>query len=340
MIEALIVLLWPVGVGTILTVTAFWARSRRSAPVATAPMNGHGASEADATVRPRSARSSIIGLLLILAVGAFVVYALTALLGLLVMHAGPAIDEPIYRWTIQHQVPFWTRFMYGVTEVGGIWTSWGAAAVAAVCLAAFYRRNKWLPPVVLGAAIVFDQSIGLALRHTFERPGLPESSGGAFPSGGCDCIVLVYGLVAYLICRELGGNKRTTIWAAGVVGALAFSQAYSCGYLTLHWFTDIISGLVYGTLVLVVFIVTIWLVDGPARKVVAEVSSRFAVSGQHGPKPVLPCRILSAWRSRRGCTRPCGRTGIRGCPRAGTAWMSWLPYSGQRQPLCRWSAAM
>jgi membrane-associated phospholipid phosphatase len=285
MIKALLILLWPAGIGAILAVTALLAKrsdSPASAP-ATAPMNGHNGS--DPLVSPRSARSSIIGLLLILAAGAVVVYAVTALLGILVIHAGPTIDKPIYTWTIDHRVRFWKSVMDRVTEVGDTWTIWGAAATAAVCLAAFRRNNKWLPPVAFGAAIVFEHYVALALRHTFERSGPPDSPYGTFPSGGCDRIFVFYGLIAYLIWRERSGSKPTAIWSAGVVGALAFSEAYSRGYLTRHWFTDIISGLIYGALILAVFIVAVRLVDGPARKAVASMPGHPAASDQPTPAP-------------------------------------------------------
>jgi membrane-associated phospholipid phosphatase len=282
MTQMLVVLLWPVGLGAILVATALLARrSGYPAPAAIAQMGG-----SDPLVGLRSARSSIIGLLLILAVGVGVVFALSLLLGLLATHAGPSIDKPIYSWMIHHRVSFWVWVMDRVTKVGNTWTTWGAAVAAAVCLAALYRSSKWLPPVALGAAIVLDHYLVLALRHTFKRPGPPDSVNGVFPSGGCDRIFVVYGLIAYLIWRELSGNKRMAIWASGVVASLGFSEAYSRGYLTLHWFTDIISGIIYGVLLLVVFIATIRLVDGPARKPEAELPDRSHVlSGQRVPAP-------------------------------------------------------
>ena len=284
MMEALAVLLWPLGLGAILVATALLARrSGDPAPPATARMNGH--SDGDALVIPRSARSSIVGLLLILAVGGIVVFALSVLLGMLAVHAGPSIDKPIYTWMTHHRVGLWESVMDRVTKVGDTWTTWGAAAAAAVCLAAFYRRNKWLPPVALGAAIVLDHYLVLALRHMFERPGPPDSVLGMFPSGGCDRIFVLYGLIAYLIWRELSGSKRMAIWTSGVVAALGFSEAYSRGYLSLHWFTDIISGLVYGALLLAVFIATIRLVDGPARKIEAELPGLHMPSSHHAPAP-------------------------------------------------------
>ena len=228
-------------------------------------MNGHGGG--DVAVAQRGARSSIVGMLLILAVGAVGVYALTCLLGVLVVHAGPDLDKPVHSWMIHHQVHFWKAVMDRLTKMGNTWTTWGAAAAAAACLAALYRKHKWLPPVVFGAAIVIDHFLTLALRHTFHRLGTPESPLGTFPSGGCDRIIVFYGLIAYLIWREVSGRKSTAIWLAGVVAALAFTEGYSRVYLSLHWFTDAVSGLIYGGLVLAVFITTIRLVEGPARQV-------------------------------------------------------------------------
>jgi membrane-associated phospholipid phosphatase len=260
MLKALVVLLWPAGIAVILVGAALLARRRAGrVPPSHAAMNGHG----DVAVTRRAARSSIVGMLLILAVGAVAVYALTCLLGVLIVHAGPAVDKPVYSWMLHHRVHFWKGVMERLTKVGNTWTTWGAAAVAAACLAAFYRKHKWLPPVVLGAAIVIDHYLTLALRHTFHRLGPPESPLGTFPSGGCDRIVVFYGLIAYLIWREVSGRKSTAIWLAGVVAALAFTEAYSRVYLTLHWFTDAISGLIYGGLILAVFIATVRLVDGP-----------------------------------------------------------------------------
>jgi membrane-associated phospholipid phosphatase len=267
--NALVVLLWPVGIAAILAVTALLAkRSGRSSPPATASMNGHHGG--DLLVGVRAARSSIIGMLLILVVGAVAVYALTSVLGVLIVHTGPSIDKPIYYWMIHHRVHFWKSAMDRLTKIGDTWTTWGAAVAAAVCLAAFYRSHKWLPPVALGAAIFIDHYLTIVLRRTFHRIGPPGSPLGTFPSGGCDRIIVFYGLIAYLIWREISGSRRAAIWSAGVVAALAFSEAYSRGYLTLHWFTDIISGLIYGGLILAVFIITIRVVVGPARQKAAD----------------------------------------------------------------------
>ena len=286
MFKALVVLVWPVGIGAIFLLTALavkrWARDRS---VPTTPLNGHG----DTLTALRTARSSIVGMLLILAVGALAVYALTCLLGVLVVHVGPSIDKPVYSWMIHHRVHVWKGVMNRLTKTGNTWTTWGAAAAAAACLAAFYRRDKWLPPVVLGAAIVIDHYLTLALRHTFHRLGPPDSPLGTFPSGGCDRVIVFYGLIAYLIWRAASGRRSTAIWLAGVVAALGFSEAYSRVYLTLHWFTDAVSGLIYGGLILAVFIATISLVDGPGRGAIVP-----AEAEAEAEAPTWPIRATSA----------------------------------------------
>jgi membrane-associated phospholipid phosphatase len=264
-LKILVALLWPVGIVAILAATAMLARrAGRTSPQASGPQSEAGG--INSIVGLRAARSSITGMLLILVVGAVAVYALTCLLGVLVVHTGLSIDKPIYGWMTHHRIHFWKAVMERLTKVGNTWTTWGAAGAAAVCLAAFYRKDKWLPPVALGAAVVIDHYLTLALRHTFHRLGPPDSPFGTFPSGGCDRIFVFYGLIAYLIWREVSGRKATAIWAAGIVAALGFSEGYSRGYLTLHWFTDIISGLIYGSLILAVFIVTIRLVAGQGIK--------------------------------------------------------------------------
>jgi membrane-associated phospholipid phosphatase len=265
MFRALVVLVWPAAIIAILAVTALLARRQGREPAPATGQRRPEGSGSDVVVARRAARSSIIGMLLILAVGAVAVYAVTCLLGVLVVHAGPTIDKPIYTWMIHHREHVWKAVMNRLTKVGDTWTTWGACAAAAACLAAFYRKDKWLPPAALGAAIVIDHFLTLALRHTFHRLGPPDSPLGTYPSGGCDRIFVFYGLIAYLIWREVSGRRSTAIWSAGVVTALAFSEAYSRFYLTLHWTTDILSGLIYGGLILAVFIVTIRLVAGPGR---------------------------------------------------------------------------
>ena len=197
-------------------------------------------------------------------VGGAVAYKLMELLGPAVVNHGPAIDEPIRQWTENHQVKWWASVMERVTKVGNTWTTWGAAGTAAVTLAVAWPRRKWVPPAALGAALLVDKYVTLALRHRFGRLGPPGSPGGTYPSGGVDRVVFLYGLIAYLLWREFSGSRQGKAWAVGAVAALSFNEAYSREYLSKHWFSDILSGLLYGAILLAPVIAAVRLVAGPA----------------------------------------------------------------------------
>jgi membrane-associated phospholipid phosphatase len=221
--------------------------------------------------------------------GAVLVYGVMTAVGVLVIHAGPALDQPVFSWTLTHRMSSWARVMSRLTKIGNPWTTWGACFAAAVCLAVTWRRNRWLPPAAFAAAIVTDHYLTLALRHTFHRIGPPGSPGGTFPSGGVDRCILFYGLIAYLLWREFSGRRRTAIWAGTAVAALAFNEAYSRWYLGLHWTTDVLSGLLYGSLLLLVVIGSVRLVLGPAAgpagpPAPAVISSPAAAAPAGGPR--------------------------------------------------------
>ena len=190
-------------------------------------------------------------------------YGVMVMLGPTVVNRGPAIDEQIVRWTSTHQVDVWAAIMERLGKIGNTWTTWGAAGTAAVCLGAAWRQHKWLPPAALGAAILVDHYVTLALRHKFGRPGPPGSPGGTYPSGGCDRVVFLYGLIAYMLWREFSGSQSGKAWAIGAVTALSFNEAYSRQYLSKHWFTDILSGLLYGAVLLAPFIAAVRSIAGP-----------------------------------------------------------------------------
>ncbi len=208
-----------------------------------------------------------IKLAFIAGVGTVAAFGVMCLLGLLVVYHGLAIDRPVFHWVTGHQVHAMAALMNRLTKIGDTWTAWGAAAAAAVCLAVTWRTKRWVPPVALASAIFLDHYATQALRHVFHRPGPPTSLLGTYPSGGVDRCIVFYGLIAYLLWREFSGRQQTAIWAGAVVAALGFNEAYSRVYLSLHWFTDALSGLVYGILLLAAFVVAVRSVAGRTEAV-------------------------------------------------------------------------
>jgi membrane-associated phospholipid phosphatase len=195
--------------------------------------------------------------------GAAASYGVMAAIGPVVVGRGPSIDEPIVRWTNAHQVRTWAAIMERLGKIGNTWTTWGAAGTAAACLAASWPRRRWLPPAVLSSALLVDHYVTLALRRTFRRPGPPGSPRGTYPSGGCDRVVLFYGLIAQMIWREFSRTEQGRILSIGAISALAFNEACSRQYLSKHWFTDIVTGTFYGGVLLLPFMAAVRWIAGP-----------------------------------------------------------------------------
>lgn len=287
----LLVALWPAGIAAITAATVVAAR-RASRVDDRAPQRlQHGPNKQcdanraadDASLVPAGTGTpeapellpDLIRLGALSAAAGVAGYGVMSIIGPPIINHGLAIDEPLYRWINDNQVRPWAAVLDRLNKVGNTWTTWGAAGAAAACLGVAWPRQKWLPPTALGSAIVVDHYATLALRHRFNRLGPPSSPLGTYPAGGPDRVILFYGLIAHMLWREFSGSKGGKIWAIGSVTALAFHQAYCREYLSKHWFTDILSGLLYGGVLLAPFIAAVRLIAGPVR----------AQLGGPGPRP-------------------------------------------------------
>jgi undecaprenyl-diphosphatase len=260
--DSLVALLWPLGM--LLIVALGWSLTRRG----DAPIAVRGTWVTRRTPLPRSlpvVRGSLVLTGWVLAGAAGVVCIMTALGASLVVHHGHVIDAPIYNFVVHHQTHVWSRAMARATKIGNTWTTWGAGLAGAACVAAGARRNRWLPLAAFALVILVDHYATLGLRHIFERPGPPPHPHGTYPSGGVERTILFYGLLAYFLWRELSPTRRVAVWSAAIVGALVYSEMFTRIYLRMHWFTDGISGLLYGCLFLAVFVFAVRIVAGPAE---------------------------------------------------------------------------
>jgi membrane-associated phospholipid phosphatase len=206
----------------------------------------------------------LVGIGVVTGAGGALAYKVMELLGPAVINQGPVIDEPIHHWTADHQVKWWGAVMEKATKIGNSQPSWGVAGAAAATLAVAWPRRKWVPPAALAAAFGVEKCVTLALRRRFSRPGPPSSPLGTYPSGGVDRVVYLHGLIAYMLWREFSGSPQGKAWAIGAVAALSFNEAYSREYTGKHWFSDILSGLLYGAILLAPSIAAVRLFAGPA----------------------------------------------------------------------------
>jgi membrane-associated phospholipid phosphatase len=263
--KILLVLVWSAGIAVILGLAALLARRARAPSPGTPPNGAQPVGPTTAASAPdEPVLRTVARFLAVVVAGVAVVFAVMALLGLIVVHAGPAVDKPIFHWVSLHRVHVWTHEMKSLTKIGDTWTTRAAAVTAAVCLAVTWSRMRWLPPVALGTLMVVHRGLTHAIHLVNGRIGPPGHLHGTFPSGGSERCIVFYGLIAYLIWREFSGRRPAAIWAAAVVACLAFNEGYSRIYLGMHWTTDVLSGWFYGLLLLAVFIAAVRLVAGPA----------------------------------------------------------------------------
>lgn len=291
-IKLLLILIWPVGVGLILMATAVVAR-RDPGRLAGPGISRFGTSDLPARHAdlPSQYRRLAVATV-VLGVGLAAAFLVMTVAGLIIVHGGPTIDKPLFNWlAAHHREHVWKSLMSETTQFGYKWTTWGAAATAGVILALTWGENRWLPPVVLGSLIVVDHYVVRVITVTFHRVPPPGATQGTFPSGGCDRVIVFYGLIAYLLWRELSGRRGPLIWAAGVVAALGFNESYSRTYLGLHWFTDTIGGLLLGCLELAVFVVAVEL--AAPRRVPALIAGR----------PVMPRQLTTGQHPAGGVPR-------------------------------------
>ncbi len=262
MAKLLAILLWPAGIAVVVAAGTLLTRRL---PAAGRPLRAAGA--ATAAQPGRGERGTAVRgagrFLVFLAAGFAVIYVVMVLLAAVAVHVGPAINRPVFHWTVAHRLHAWERGMRLVTGIGNGPALAAAASTAAVALAVTWRRHRWLPPVAMAALLAALYFLTLAISHTVPEAPPPVPTAGGFPSGGCASVVALSGLIAYLLWREFSGQRRAAVWAGTVVVALGFSEGYSRGYVTEHWFLDILGGLLYGGLLLLLFIAAVRFIAGP-----------------------------------------------------------------------------
>ncbi|MDY0331522.1 MAG: HAD-IC family P-type ATPase [Thiomonas sp.] len=141
--------------------------------------------------------------------------------------------------------PLMDRAMIAVTELGDAQV---LLPMIFVALAWFLSQRLWLTAgywlAAIGVAEVLAKVLKLALHR--QRPG--AFYGGieqfSFPSGHAVMSVVVYGFLAFLLCRNARPGLRRAVIAftIALVGLIALSRLY----LGAHWLSDVLGGASFG----------------------------------------------------------------------------------------------
>lgn len=112
------------------------------------------------------------------------------------------------------------------------------------------RRGLWILATLAGSAVLNELFKAIVARP---RPGIGiiTETGYSFPSGHAMESLVVYGLLAYLLTRNI--PRRFTpvaIWA--VCGLLILAIGFSRLYLGVHYPSDVMGGYLAGVAILLI----------------------------------------------------------------------------------------
>jgi len=178
------------------------------------------------------------------------------------------IDEPVYRFFLQHRDPTLTAWMKALTFLGSAPVLLALVAVVGVGL--WLRRRTWRPLLLgigaWGGAVILSNTI----KALIDRPRPPvgqfigAASGPSFPSGHATDTVAVFGMVAALLAAATPyWTRRVGVWAGAVIVWLIVGTTRL--YLGVHWLTDVLGGAALGGLWLFSLLTVVHAVESVAR---------------------------------------------------------------------------
>jgi membrane-associated phospholipid phosphatase len=173
--------------------------------------------------------------------------------GLTALSMGPLSRFDTY-FNLAPPPPSWLPVLHVIDRVGQRAVCLPILAVATYV--ACRRNRSWRPGLLVAVSVFALNLLVLALKLALGRD-TPQSAdpsfftgGMAYPSGHSSNVVLVYGLVGYLLIRYAAPGRwlRGFLWA--LVPVLSLLMVFTSMTLHWHWFTDLVSGLLVGGVVL------------------------------------------------------------------------------------------
>jgi membrane-associated phospholipid phosphatase/uncharacterized membrane protein YkvA (DUF1232 family) len=151
------------------------------------------------------------------------------------------LDTSVLHYFHSHYNPSFHTAMFAVSWIAGAVPQ---SVLVIICAIGFALARRFLPD---GVTILFGYFGGLVLivsiKALFHRPRpevIFEHLGYSFPSGHSFCAVMVYGMLAYWLARDMPPFKRRIIWslAIGAILLVGFSRVA----LGEHYPSDVIAG--------------------------------------------------------------------------------------------------
>ena len=161
-------------------------------------------------------------------------------------------DEPIQRWVESHRTAGLDTMFRSFSKMGSTYVIFGASAVLVALAATRCRTFALALAVAVLARPLFEFTVKeLVGRDRPDLTRLVAGNGPSHPSGHVLAAVALWGLLPPLVA--LITRRRWIWWISVTVSAtLILGISASRVYLGVHWFSDIVQGLLLGSLYLVV----------------------------------------------------------------------------------------
>ena len=161
------------------------------------------------------------------------------------------IDTKVYSFIINNIMnDGLTPILKAITELGGV----AFTVLAGVLIFMFCKKNRWFITIDLVGVTLVNQVI----KHIIRRPRpnvlrLVEESGYSFPSGHSMVSMAFYGIIIYLVYKNVS-NKYLKWILIILLSLLILSIGFSRIYVGVHYFTDVAGGFLMGLAYLIIYI--------------------------------------------------------------------------------------
>ena len=161
------------------------------------------------------------------------------------------VDEPVQRWVEAHRTDLLDDVFRAFSRLG---SSLVVFVLVALGVIVTRRRCPALAVTIVSVTIgrlVIETVMKIVVgRDRPELEPLVAGVGKSFPSGHVLAAIATWGLLPAIVVLF---TKRPSVWLASVYvsAVLILGIAASRVYLGVHWLSDVVGGLILGTLLLI-----------------------------------------------------------------------------------------
>jgi undecaprenyl-diphosphatase len=155
-----------------------------------------------------------------------------------------ALETILIYWAGNFRNPFLDSSMVVVTYLGAAKIVFLMAMLSSLAL---IKLKKYNYLALLWLSILGQELLIRLIKNLIARPRpeilehLISSDGGSFPSGHSATAAVFYGLIGYILLRELKSQRAKFITGI-ILSVVILSVGISRIYLGVHWPTDVLGG--------------------------------------------------------------------------------------------------